>query len=62
MPAECGVPREVRLEGPVTTGVRRIGPGRWLATCDCGQASLQLSHEDGWEWVIEHSCAAGNEP
>ena len=50
------VERRAHRRGPPRTDVRRRPSGRFLATCDCGRSSLQGLQDDGWAWVLDHSC------
>jgi hypothetical protein len=38
------------------TDVRPLDDGQWLATCDCGQSSVQPDQPAGWTWVLGHDC------
>ena len=33
-----------------------IGPGAWLARCECGVTERFPDAAAGWEWVLSHPC------
>jgi hypothetical protein len=33
-----------------------IGPGVWLARCECGATQRFPDAAGGWEWVLGHPC------
>jgi len=33
-----------------------LGPGLWLARCECGETQKFLDATSGWEWVLAHPC------
>lgn len=33
-----------------------LGPGTWLARCECGETQRFPSAEAGWDWVLGHPC------
>jgi len=33
-----------------------IGPGVWLARCECGTTEQFPDAAAGWEWVLAHPC------
>ena len=33
-----------------------LGPGVWLARCECGATERFPTAEAGWEWVLGHPC------
>ena len=33
-----------------------LGPGVWLARCECGTTEKFPDAGSGWEWVLAHPC------
>ena len=33
-----------------------LGPGQWLAQCECGATERFPDAAAGWEWVLGHPC------
>jgi hypothetical protein len=36
--------------------VAPLGPGQWLARCECGETQHFPDAESGWQWVLSHPC------
>lgn len=33
-----------------------LGPGQWLARCECDATAVFPDAEAGWSWVLGHAC------